>query len=142
MALNEPTRKMSKSIPGSFVSLADDDATIRKKVSRAVTDAGPADEGMSPGVANLVTLLQAFASADTVSHFQAQYEAGTLRYSELKPAVGDAIVTELSPIRARREELAAHPERVREALAASAARARGVAQNTMAEVKEKMGLKY
>jgi tryptophanyl-tRNA synthetase len=142
MALNDPTRKMSKSLPGSFVSLSDDDATIRKKVSRAVTDTGPGGEGMSPGVANLFTLLQAFAPAETVAHFQAQYEGGTLRYSDLKPAVGEAMVAELSPIRSRREELAAHPERVRDALAASAARARAVAQATMAEVKEKMGLAY
>jgi tryptophanyl-tRNA synthetase len=142
MALNDPTRKMSKSIPGSFVSLSDDDATIRRKVSRAVTDTGPAGEEMSPGVANLFTLLHSFTPAGTVAHFQAQYEAGTLRYSELKPAVAEAIVTELSPLRARRDELAAHPERVREALADGAARARAVAQGTMAEVREKMGLKY
>lgn len=142
MALNDPLRKMSKSIPGSFVSLSDEDAEIRKKVSRAVTDTGPAGEGMSPGVANLFTLLRAFATSDTVAHFQGQYDAGTLRYSELKPAVAEAMVATLSPIRARREELAAHPERVREALAASAARARAVAQATIAEVREKMGLKY
>jgi tryptophanyl-tRNA synthetase len=142
MALNDPTRKMSKSISGSFVSLSDDDATIRKKVSRAVTDTGPGGEGMSPGVANLFTLLRAFAPAETVTYFGDQYDAGTLRYSELKPAVAEAIVTEISPIRARREELAAHPKRVREALAASAARARTVAGATMAEVHEKLGLKY
>jgi tryptophanyl-tRNA synthetase len=142
MALNDPERKMSKSIPGSYVSLADDDVSIRKKVGRAVTDAGPDASQMSPGVANLFTLLKAFATPETVTHFEAQYEAGTLRYSELKPAVAEAIVAELSPIRARREELAAHPERVREALGTCGARARAVGRATMAEVREKMGLVY
>lgn len=142
MALNDPTRKMSKSIPGSFVSLSDDDDAIRKKLSRAVTDTGPAGEGMSPGVANLFTLLKSFGPAETLAHFTGQYEAGTLRYSELKPAVAEAMVAELSPIRARREALAADPERVRKALAAGAERARAVARATMVEVKEKMGLRY
>ena len=141
MALNDPTRKMSKSIPGSFISLSDDEKEMRKKIGRAVTDVGPAGPEMSPGVKNLFTLLEAFAPAETVQHFQAQYEAGTLRYGELKPALADAVVAELNPIRERREELAAHPERVWEALDSGAERARAAAAVTMAEVREKMGLR-
>lgn len=142
MALNDPTRKMSKSIPGSYVSLSDDPETIRRKVGRAVTDPGPDTGPMSPGVANLFTLLKAFAPPETVAHFEAEYAARTLRYSELKPAVAEAILLELAPIRARRDDLAAHPERVREALAAGAERARVVARQTMVEVRERMGLVY
>jgi tryptophanyl-tRNA synthetase len=141
MALNDPTRKMSKSISGSFISLSDDEATIRKKVGRAVTDTGPQAEAMSPGVQNLFTLLEAFAPPETVAHFHAEYEAGRLRYSELKPALADGMVQVLNPIRERREDLAAHPERVRDLLAAGAARARAIARKTMAEVREKMGLR-
>jgi tryptophanyl-tRNA synthetase len=142
MALNEPTRKMSKSIPGSFISLSETDQEMRKKIARAVTDTGPEDAGeMSPGVKNLFTLLEAFGSAEQVAHFKGEYEAGTLRYSELKPAVGDAIVAELAPIRARREELAAHPDRVWEALEHGAERARKIASATLVEVRAKMGLR-
>src|SRR5262249_54965065 len=128
-------------IPGSFVSLSDDEATIRKKVGRAVTDTGPQAEAMSPGVQNLFTLLEAFAPPETVAHFHAEYEAGRLRYSELKPALADCMVQVLNPIRERREDLAAHPERVRDLLAAGAARARAIARETTAEVREKMGLR-
>jgi tryptophanyl-tRNA synthetase len=142
MALNDPTKKMSKSLPGSFVSLSDDDESIRKKVGRAVTDVGPTPGEMGPGVQNLFTLLEAFATPETQAHFRAEYEAGTLKYSELKPAVAEAMVQELAPIRARREELARHPDRVRQALARSAERARGVARETMAEVRNRMGLQY
>jgi tryptophanyl-tRNA synthetase len=141
MALNDPIRKMSKSIAGSFISLSDSEAEMRKKIARAVTDVGPVEGEMSPGVANLFTLLKAFASADTVRYFEEQYDAGTLRYSELKPAVAEAMVAELNPVRERREELAAHPERVREALDHGAQRARKVAVQTMDEVREKMGFR-
>jgi tryptophanyl-tRNA synthetase len=142
MALNDPAKKMSKSLPGSFVSLSDDDEAIRKKVGRAVTDVGPSPGEMGPGVKNLFTLLEGFAPPETLAQFRAQYEAGTLRYSELKPAVAEAIVRELAPVRARREELARHPDRVRQALAHSAEHARAVARQTMAEVRDRMGLRY
>jgi tryptophanyl-tRNA synthetase len=141
MALNDPTRKMSKSIPGSFISLSESEKEIRKKISRAVTDAGPVEGEMGPGVKNLFTLLEAFASPEQVAYFRAQYDAGTLRYSELKPAVADAVVAELAPIRARREELAADPERVWRILEAGAERARAVAVETMREVRSAMGLR-
>jgi tryptophanyl-tRNA synthetase len=142
MALNDPSKKMSKSLPGSFVSLSDDDETIRRKVAKAVTDVGPDKETMGPGVANLFMLLEQFAPRDVAAHFHAQYEAGTLRYSELKPAVAEHMVAELAPIRERRAALAADPNRAREALYASAARARAVAQATVAEARERMGLRY
>ncbi len=141
MALNEPLRKMSKSLPGSFISLADDEAAIRKRISRAVTDAGPDATEMAPGVKNLFALLEEFAEAGVVRHFRDAYAAGTLRYSELKPALADAVVATLAPIRARREELVAHPERVRAALDSGADRAGIVARQTMLEVRERLGLR-
>jgi tryptophanyl-tRNA synthetase len=141
MALNDPTRKMSKSIPGSFVSLSDDEAEIRKKIGRAVTDVGPQTDEMSPGVANLFTLLKAFAAPEVVKHFEEQYAAGTLRYSELKPALAEAVVAELNPIRERRADLAADPERVWAALDHGARRAGAVAVRTMDEVRRIMGLR-
>lgn len=142
MALNDPTKKMSKSLPGSFINFAESDAEIRKKISRAVTDSGPTEDGeMSPGVKNLFALLRTFAPAATVQHFEEQYGAGTLRYGELKPAVAEAVVTGIGPIRARREELLAQPEEVWTILEDGARRARAVAQETMVEVRRKMGLR-
>ncbi|MFN3649131.1 MAG: tryptophan--tRNA ligase [Armatimonadota bacterium] len=142
MALNDPTRKMSKSLPGSFISLSETEKEMRKKIGRAVTDTGPSENGeMSPGVKNLFTLLECFGTPEQVRYFQEQYEAGELRYSELKPAVADAVVAELNPVRERREELIAHPERVWEAIESGAERARAVARATMEEVRAKMGLR-
>ena len=48
MALNEPTRKMSKSIPGSFISLSDTEAEMRKKILPRRHGHRPARGHMSP----------------------------------------------------------------------------------------------
>jgi tryptophanyl-tRNA synthetase len=141
MALNDPARKMSKSLPGSYISLSDDEKTIRKVIGRAVTDPGPDAQAMSPGVKNLFTLLEEFAGLDVVQHFRDAYAAGNLRYAELKPALADAVAATLAPIRTRREELVAHPERVRDALDLGAERAASVARQTMEEVRQRLGLR-
>lgn len=141
MALNDPERKMSKSIPGSYIALSDSPEEIRRKVSRAVTDTGPSPDGaMSPGVKNLFTLLEGFAEPDVVSHFREQYDQGTLRYSELKPALADAIIEKLTPIRERREELLADADGLRDILRAGGEKARAIARETIDEVRERMGL--
>jgi tryptophanyl-tRNA synthetase len=96
---------------------------------------------MSPGVKNLFTLLEEFAGLDVVQHFRDAYAAGNLRYAELKPALADAVAATLAPIRTRREELVAHPERVRDALDLGAERAASVARQTMEEVRQRLGLR-
>jgi len=141
MALNDPSKKMSKSLEGSFISLTDSEKQIRRQIGRAVTDSGPAGEAMSPGVANLFTLLRHFADEATVAHFQDAYEAGGIRYGELKQALADAVLAELGPIRERRKALSARPKEVWEMLAAGAERAAKVARVTMTEVRERMGLR-
>lgn len=140
MALNDPERKMSKSIAGSYIALHAEPDEIRAIVRRAVTDTGPQSDTMSPGVANLFTLLREFSSPETVTHFEEAYERGELRYSELKQQLAEDIIEGLAPIRARRAELLADEARLRELLRDSADRARAIAQEVMAEVREKTGL--
>lgn len=140
MALNDPTKKMSKSLEGSAIMLSDPDEVILRHVKRAVTDVGPKTDEMSPGVKNLFTLLDVFSSPETRQHFQEQYEAGSLRYKDLKETIGRDLVEGLRPIRERRNDLAAHPERVCEILHESARYLRGLARATMDEVRDRMGL--
>lgn len=140
MDLSDPTRKMSKSVEGSTIMLSDEDDVIRRQIKRAVTDVGPAGEEMSPGVKNLFTLLEATAPAGVVQQFQLDYEEKKLRYSDLKAALTESMLATLRPIRERRAELSARPERVREILGDSASRCRKVADQTLKEVREKCGL--
>lgn len=143
MALNEPDKKMSKSIPGSYIGLTDNPADIREQVMKAVTDVGPRPEGeMSPGVANLFQLLRGFSSPETIAEFEESYAAGHLRYSNLKSKLAEDIAAELESVRVKYEELKADPSRVHHILQRGADEARARARETMQEVKEKMGLAY
>ena len=139
-ALSDPTKKMSKSIPGGTVALSEEPEQIRKLVRRAVTDAGPGDSGeMSPGVKNLFDLLEAFAEPDVVSTLKGDYDRGELRYVDLKDAVAEAMIVKLTPIREKRAELLANRREVIEVLGAGAEKARALARETIREVKERMG---
>lgn len=141
MALNDPTKKMSKSIPGSFIALSDSPEEIREKMMKAVTDAGPMPGAeMSAGTANLFVLLRAFSPPETVERFEGEYERGAIRYSEVKEALSTDIAAALAPVRAKREELLSKPEMVYDILRQGANKARGIAKETMQEVKEIMGL--
>jgi len=141
-ALSDPTSKMSKSIPGGAVALSEEPDEIRRLVRRAVTDAGPNETGeMSPGVRNLFVLLESFAAPDVVRKFKDDYDAGRLRYVELKDAVAEAMIAGLTPIRERRAELLADRKKIVSILEEGAKRARAVAQATMREVRERMGFK-
>ncbi|MEW6278866.1 MAG: tryptophan--tRNA ligase [Candidatus Eremiobacterota bacterium] len=141
MTLSDPTRKMSKSIEGSAIMLSDPDEVVRKQIKRAVTDMGPLPEGqMSPGVANLFALMEVFSPPDTMARFKEDYEQGRLRYKDLKETLAEDVVGTLAPIRQRREELASKPGEVCRILLDSASELRKVAQATLREVREKVGL--
>jgi len=141
MSLADPTAKMSKSVAGSAIGLADDPSVVHKAIMRAVTDVGPLPDGqMGPGIANLFTLLKEFSSPEVVKSFQEAYEAGQLRYAELKKQLAEDTVAGLTPIREKYNDLVAHPNKIKEILQNGADRARAIAEKTMIEVKQKMGL--
>lgn len=145
MALNDPTKKMSKSVPGSYIAVTEAPEDIRRKVRAAVTDPGPPEPGArledaSPGVANLFTLLEVFAP-DAYPRFAQAYTDGTIRYSELKQVLADALVEALAPVRQRYQRLLDHPDQVWDILREGAARARTLAEATMEEVRARMGLR-
>lgn len=130
--------KMSKSVAGSFITLTDSLDEIRAKVRRVPTASEVGGE-MAAGVKSLFTFLELLAP-ERVGEFMTSYEAGSLRYVELKDAVAEAIYAELEPIQARRRELEANPEQVEAVITAGAEKARRVAENTVENVKTLMGL--
>ena len=143
MSLTYPDKKMSKSLgPANYIALGDPPDEIRAKLMRAVTDKGPAVEPMGPGTRNLFELAELFMEPEKLSHFKSAYERKTIRYSDFKAELSDDIARSLAPIRKRREELLARPGYVREVLLSGSEEAGKMAAETLAEVKEKMGLKY
>lgn len=141
MSLVDPSKKMSKSAPGSFVSLADEPAEIKNKLRGAVTDLGPKTSEMSPGIANLFTLLKEFGSADEVKKMEAAYGSGTLKYVELKDLIAEKISGRFADFRKKRAALLKNPSGIKKILKAGGNRARRSAQKTMDEVRKKTGLR-
>ncbi len=141
MSLADPSQKMSKSAgEAHYIGVMEDEASIRKKVRSAVTDVGltPGAE-MSPGVANLFEILELSAAPETVAELRAEYAAGKLMYSHLKDVVFTSLMNVLRPIQERRAALAASGK-VDEILAAGAEKARKIARENIARVRDMVGL--
>lgn len=133
--------KMSKSIEGSYISLTDTLPEIEKKLAGAPTDSGHGE--MVPqegGVANLLTLVELFEGKATREAYERQYLGEGIRYADLKKELAEAIYKELQPIQKRRNYYEEHPEEVRRILEEGRKYASSLAQETMREVDEKMGL--
>lgn len=140
MSPADPAQKMSKSLgPKHYIGLMEDPADSWKKIRSAVTDVGQeAGQSMSPGVANLFDLLKLSASAEIVDDFAARHVSGELLYGDLKKAVAENLESSLASIRSRRAELG--DAEVRDILAEGAKKAGSVARETMAEVRDLVGV--
>jgi tryptophanyl-tRNA synthetase len=141
MGLDDPEKKMSKSVPGSghAVSLLDPPEVIRKKILRATTDSNPGVDVENPGagVRNLLAIFQAFtewSETEVKAHF-----AG-MRYGDLKKQVADAVVAALEPIQKRYRDIMDETGHVARVLEEGAQRIAPIANDTVGKVKKAMGL--
>jgi len=94
--------KMGKS-EGNAISLIDDPKVIRKKVMKAVTDAGPTEpnsEKPEP-VENLFSLMKLVSAKDTIDFFNDKYNACEIRYGDLKKQLAEDIINFTTPFRDR-----------------------------------------
>lgn len=140
MSLADPTKKMSKSLGEKhYIALSDSPETIKKKVRSAVTATGGGST--SPGVENLFAILEALGGEDLVRELKSQHKKGSLQYSDLKDVTANTIESHLAPIRERRRALEKERERIGEILIAGAKAAQKIAQETMREVREKIGVR-
>jgi len=134
--------KMGKS-EGNGIFLYEDPKEIRKKVMRAVTDAGPTEPNSKKAepVENLFTLLKVMSKPDVVAHFEASYNDCSIRYGDLKKQLAEDIVTFTAPIRERILELLKDDVYLGKVARMGAEKARESAQATLKEVKELIGFK-
>jgi len=136
--------KMSKSENQmATLYLADDDATIRKKISKAKTDSGGAPGAPMPdSVANLFQLLRLACTADVVQKFEADHAAGAIRYGDMKKELAEGMVNLIAPIRERAEAIRNDEAYLRRVMEQGAAKARASAAVTVQLAKEAIGLAY
>lgn len=137
----DPTKKMSKSLGEKhYINLFGEPERIRKQIKSAVTDTGAPSNTMSAGVQNLFTLLKACGATTAYAEQMATYEAGNIRYGDLKNAVADAVIGLVEPFRERLLVLTEKRSDVEEQIRVSSAAIRKVAQETLREVKELTGI--
>lgn len=132
--------KMSKS-RGNTVGMLESPESIAAKVRNAVTDpqrVKRTDPGR-PEVCNVFTLHGFFTPAEDVARIAQGCRSAELGCVECKRMLAESIARTFEPMRERAAELAAHPERVHEILGDGAARCRRMAQETIREVRERMG---
>jgi tryptophanyl-tRNA synthetase len=131
--------KMSKSY-NNTLEIFEDPKLQRKKIMRMTTDSRPMEEPKEPEGDHLFQLYSLVATAEERSAMAALYRRGVFGYGEVKKALADAADRYFAVARSRRAELAAEPERVRDILAAGAARARGKASQVLSRAKLACGL--
>ncbi len=141
MCLTQPESKMSKSLPEGCVFLMEKPDDIRRKFKRAVTDSDTErcvrfDAEAKPGVSNLMSIYSAVTGK---SYDEIECEFDGLGYGAFKPAVGDAVVELLTPIREETERLLKDKAYLESVYKAGAEKAGWVAEKTLRKVYKKIG---
>jgi tryptophanyl-tRNA synthetase len=153
MGLDDPTKKMSKSAKSecNYISLTDDEETVRRKIKKAVTDSGSeivyrddpprVDEQSStrveagkPALKNLIniySLLSGISTKEIENKFKGK------GYAEFKNDLSEVVVGFLNPFQEKMKEL--DDEKVLEILHEGAEKVRPIARKKLDEVKKRVG---
>ncbi|MBR4014974.1 MAG: tryptophan--tRNA ligase [Anaerotignum sp.] len=140
MALQEPTKKMSKSDENqnNIITLMDDPKVIMNKIKRAMTDSDNevrfSEE--KPGISNLLGIYCAVTGSTIEA---AEREFAGLGYGAFKTAVGEAVVADLEPIQKRVKELEANKDYLDAIIKSGAEKAGRLAERTLTKVQKKVG---
>lgn len=133
--------KMSKSY-NNTLEIFEEPKVQRKKIMRIVTDSRPMEQPKDPESDHLFQLYSLLATAEEREAMAALYRRGGFGYGQVKQAVADLAERYFAEPRARRAELEAHPQRVREILGDGAQRARRKAAEVLRRAQEACGVQY
>jgi len=141
MSLQNPKKKMSKTDePKSYISLFDTEEEIEKKVMSAQTDSGKGviyNVTKKPGISNLLTIYS-LLDGRTIQEIEKEFKGKG--YGDFKKSLAKVVINYLEPFRRKQKELLTREVYVQEILNKGKSRAQTIAQATMQEVREKMGL--
>lgn len=141
MALDDPTKKMSKSAENihSRISLLDEPSKIKKSIMKATTDSEGIvrfDTENKPGISNLLNIYSVL-SGEAIEDLEKKYEGKG--YGDFKKDLVEVTVEALAPIRAKYEEIR-NSQELLDVLKDGAQKADAIAQKTMKRVKDSFGL--
>ncbi|MEI7656328.1 MAG: tryptophan--tRNA ligase [Actinomycetes bacterium] len=137
--LQDPTSKMSKSLPAGCVFLLDDSKVIAKKIKTAVTDSDMEiryDLVNKPGVSNLLTILSAFSD---LSVEECERELAGKGYGDLKGRTAEVVLAYAEQYSTRTREFLADRAELERIMLDGATKARAVAAPMLAKVYERLG---
>ncbi len=134
--------KMGKS-EGNAIGLTEDPKVIRKKVMKAVTDAGPTEMNQTPPeiIENLFTLMAAVSTDDKVKFYREKYAKCEIRYGDMKKDLAEDIVLFTDPIRSKYNEIIDDKEYIRKVVNQGKEKAQASAAKTLREVRDIIGFK-
>ncbi len=141
MGLSNPTSKMSKSDPAGCVFLMEKPEDIARKFKRAITDSDTEncvryDPAAKPGVSNLIQIYSS-VTGKTIPEVEKEFEGRG--YGDFKPAVGDAVIEALRPIREEAQRMITEKDYLRQVYTQGAQKASAIARRTLRKVYKKVG---
>lgn len=140
MALQEPTKKMSKSDDNqnNTIALLDDPKVIINKFKKAVTDSDNQVRFSEdkPGISNLLNI---YCAVTEKSIEEAEREFANVGYGQFKLAVGEAVVNALEPIQKRFKELENNKDYIDNIIKVNGEKASKIADRTLSKVHKKIG---
>jgi tryptophanyl-tRNA synthetase len=141
-SLQNPNKKMSKSDadPDGSILLLDSVKEIQRKIKKAVTDSGKEiifNPEKKPAISNLLTIFSGFSGKEIK---QLEKEFKNTSYAEFKTALAKLLTDKLTPIRKKYAKLIKNKKRLTKSLVQASLKAQCIAQKTLKETRQKMGL--
>lgn len=139
-SLDDPSKKMSKSLPKGCVYLSDSPEEIMRKIKAAVTDSGSNIEWNPEEKPALSNLLLIYSSVSGISIEEIVESHKDSNYSAFKEALSEVVADSLFSFREKRKEVSSDLASLRSLMLSGAEKASKVADATLSEVKKKMGM--
>lgn len=139
MSLSGPSKKMSKT-GDEGIFLSDSPEEIKRKIKSAVTDSGREikfDEEKKPAISNLLTIYGEM-SGEEIKEIEKKFKGKT--YVQFKENLAEVVIKTFEPFRKKRLELEKNPDYIQKVLTKSEENATFIAEKTLEEVKQKIGL--
>jgi tryptophanyl-tRNA synthetase len=136
--------KMGKSEgEGNAIFITDDDAAIKKKIMRAVTDSGPTvtNSEKPEVIKNLFTLMSLVSKPETVQEFDLAYNQCTIRYGDMKKKLTEDMISFIQPIRQRVQKIIADDAELKRVTELGKEKAVESARQTLKEVRSLIGMR-
>lgn len=137
--------KMGKSEgEGNAIYLADEPEAIRKKVMKAVTDAGPTvpNQEKPEVIQNIFQLMKVVSSEETFQYFEDMYNGCQIRYGDMKKQLAVDMIAFTEPFREKIKELLADEAYVSKVARMGREKAQASAAQTIKEVREIIGFRH